>query len=80
MKAYDRTIGVLKDAVEKAKLGQDEKLAALRRLDGQARRLERSAGGPSFEAFVAEERRRSPEFGGRSVFGREADAAPGQAA
>ena len=79
-KVYDRTIAVLKEAMAKAKLGQDEKLGAIRRLDEQARRLEASAGGPSFDRFVAEERRRSPEFGGRSVFGREESRRPGKAA
>ena len=68
-RVYDKTIGVLKTAVGQAKLGNDEKLAAIRRLDEQARRLERHAGGPSFDAFVAEERARSHEYGGRSVFG-----------
>ena len=79
-RVYDRTIGVLKSAVEQAKLGRDEKLAALKRLDDQARRLERSAGGPSFEAYVAQERRRSADYGGRSVFGWEAQAAADEAA
>ena len=80
-KVYDRTIGVLKDAVEKAKLGNDEKLGAIRRLDEQARRLERHARGPSLDAFMAEERARSNEYGGRSIFGWEpAPAAPGKAA
>ena len=74
-KVYDRTIGVLKTAVEQARLGRDEKLAALKRLDDQARRLENLAGGPSFEALVAEQRRRSASYGGRSVFGWEAEAA-----
>jgi hypothetical protein len=68
---YDKTIGVLKHAVANAKLGNDEKLAALRRLDDQARRLERHASGPSLAAHLAEERDRSHEFGGRSVFGYE---------
>src|SRR5262249_21258067 len=40
---YDRTIEVLKSAVANAKLGREEELAALRRLDEQARRLERHA-------------------------------------
>jgi uncharacterized protein len=66
---YDRTIGVLKTAVQKAKLGQSEELAAIKRLDEQARRLERHASGPSVEALFVEERARSPEYGGRSVFG-----------
>jgi uncharacterized protein len=68
-RVLDQTISVLKTAVEKAKLGQDEKLGAIRRLDEQARRLERTAGGASLPAFIADERRRSHEYGGRSVFG-----------
>jgi hypothetical protein len=68
-KVYDRTIATLKTAVEQAKLGRDEKIGAIRRLDEQARRLEAHVSGPSFEAHLAEERRRSGEYGGRSVFG-----------
>jgi uncharacterized protein len=71
LKVYDRTIDVLKIAVRKAKLGHSEELAAIRRLDEQARRLERFTGGPSVEALFAEERVRSYEYGGRSVFGPE---------
>jgi hypothetical protein len=71
LKVYDKTIGVLKSAVETAKLGKDDKLAALRRLDEQARRLERYATGPSLEAHLADERARSHEYGGMSVFGAE---------
>lgn len=68
---YDQTIGVMKAAVTAARLGQDEKSAALRRLDRQARRLEARARGPLVEAFIAEERRQSHAYGGRSVFGHE---------
>jgi hypothetical protein len=68
-KVYDQTIGVLKTAVERAKLGNEERLAAIQRLDDQARRLERHAAGPSLEAYVAEERRQSHVFGGRTVTG-----------
>jgi hypothetical protein len=64
---YDETIRVLKSAVGKARLGQSEELAAIRRLDDQARRLDRKVSGPSFEAVIAEERARSPEYGGRTV-------------
>jgi hypothetical protein len=73
IKVYDETIRVLKSAVQQARLGRDEEMQALRRLDNQARALERTATGPSFEAFVARERNQSPELGGRSVFGWEAD-------
>jgi hypothetical protein len=71
LKVYDRTIGVLRSAIGKAKLGQSEQLAAIKRLDEQARRVERHAAGPSVEALFAEERARSPDYGGRSVFGPE---------
>src|SRR3954462_12118575 len=67
-KVYDRTVATLKGAIEKSKLGNDEKLQAIRRLDEQARRLERHVSGPSFDAVIAEERGRSNEYGGRSVF------------
>jgi hypothetical protein len=55
--------------VTQAKLGKEEELAALKRLDAQSRQLERHATGPSVEELLAEERRRSHEYGGRSVFG-----------
>ena len=66
---YDRTIEVLKSAVAHAKLGNEERLDAIRRLDDETRRLERHATGPSFTAFVADERQGSYDYGGRSVFG-----------
>jgi hypothetical protein len=69
LKVYDETIRVLKSAVQQAKLGRDEELGALERLDEESRRLEHFAKGPSVEALIAEERARSHEFGGRSVFG-----------
>ena len=67
LKVYDQTISVLKSAVVKAKLGKSEELAAIRRLDAEARRLEATASGPSFEALIAEERALSRSYGGRTV-------------
>ena len=69
IKVYDETIRVLKAAVTKAKLGQAEELGAIRRLDAEARRLERHATGPSVPDVIAEERARSHLYGGRTVFG-----------
>jgi uncharacterized protein len=69
LRVYDETIRVLKSAVRGARLGREEELGALRRLDEQARRLERHAAGPSVERLVAEEGARSPSYGGRSVSG-----------
>jgi hypothetical protein len=66
---YDKTIAVLKSAMTQAKLGNDERLDAIRRLDQQARRLEHHARGPSLPDYVATERQQSHAYGGRSVFG-----------
>jgi hypothetical protein len=68
-KVYDETIRVLKSAVTKAKLGQDEQLAALQRLDRESRRLESVAEGPPLQQIVSEEFALSHTYGGRSVFG-----------
>ena len=78
IKVYDETIRVLKSAVQNAKLGRDEEMQAVKRLDEQARRLERTASGPSLEAHIAVERGRSASLGGRSVFGWEQDIARNQ--
>lgn len=68
LKVYDQTIRVLKDAVSRAKLGNDERLAAIRQLDAQARALEGRVNGPTFDAFISDERAHAGEYGGRTVF------------
>ena len=72
VKVYDETIRVLKSAVTNARLGRDEELSAIKRLDDQARALERVAAGPTVQDVIAQERERSHRYGGRSVFGWEA--------
>jgi hypothetical protein len=72
LKVYDETISVLKRAVGSARLGRGEQLAAIKRLDDQARLIERAARteqaqGPSFAEFIAAEREDSPRYGGRTV-------------
>ena len=67
IKVYDETLRVLKQAVSQARLERADKLDALRRLDVHARRLERSARGPSFEAYIDSERAQSPALGGRTA-------------
>jgi hypothetical protein len=73
LKVYDETIRVLKGAIANGKLGRDEEMQALKRLDDQARQLEAAAKGPSLDAFIAKERGLSATLGGRSVFGWEKD-------
>ena len=67
LKVYDETIRVMKSAVSQARLDNTDRLAALQRLDEQARRLERTAAGPDFESFLAREREASPGYDGRTV-------------
>jgi hypothetical protein len=67
IKVFDQTIQLLKRAVARAKLGSSESLAAIRRLDAQARRLEATAAGPGFDEFIERERTLSHTFGGRTV-------------
>ena len=69
LRVYDETIRVLKSAVRSAKLGRQEKLGALKRLDEQARLLEQEASGPPVKELIADERDRSHAYEGRSVFG-----------
>jgi hypothetical protein len=67
LRVYDQTLRVLRQALDAAKLGNDDKLSALRELDRQARVLERTAAAPSFAEYVDGERRASPRFAGASV-------------
>jgi hypothetical protein len=69
LRVYDQTIATLKSAIGKAKLGREEELSALKRLDDQSRLLEGRSANASVGAFIARERRDSYAYGGRSVFG-----------
>jgi hypothetical protein len=78
LKIYDETLRVLMRAVDRAKLGQDDKLAALRRLDDQCRLAEAAARGKPLPAstaailstIVAHERAAAPALDGRTCTGR----------
>jgi hypothetical protein len=71
LRVYDETLRVLRSAVDRARLGQDERQAAIRRLDAQAQRLEEAAAGrgTGFEDLVAAEKAASRTYGGKSVAG-----------
>jgi hypothetical protein len=69
LKVYDETISVLKSAVRRAKLGEDDELAALQKLDRESRKLEHLATGPTVERLISDEFVYSAQYGGRSVFG-----------
>ena len=67
LRVYDETIRVLRGAVERAKLGNDERLHAIQMLDHQARELEASAKTPDLAAYLDCERAHSPSLGGKRV-------------
>jgi uncharacterized protein len=69
LRVYDETLRVMREAVERAKLGVDDRLSALRKLSDEARRLESAWRGPPFERIVEEERRNSFAYGGMTVAG-----------
>jgi uncharacterized protein len=69
---YDQTIGILQTAVHKAKLGQGERMEAIRSLGAVARKAEEDfvpAGG--LKEYIEKERRDSWKYGGRTVYGKE---------
>jgi uncharacterized protein len=67
VKVFDQTIRVLKNAVERSKLGNDDKVFAIKQLDREVRRLEPTAHVPDFDDFVAEEKKHVAEYDGRTV-------------
>ena len=69
LKTYDESIGVLRAALDRAKLGDSDKMDGFARLDGFVRTIEqRCEPQAKFDAALAHERRISPQLGGRSVF------------
>lgn len=66
---YDATLEVLRRAVSAARLGRDEEMAALRRLDRRARALEGRSQGVSLEAVTRAERQQAARWNGRTVAG-----------
>ena len=68
---YDETIRVLKDAVDKAKVGQSEKQDAIRKLSVISQQLEKDfVPNENFNQVIARERADSWKYGGRTVMGK----------
>jgi uncharacterized protein len=68
LRVYDETVRVLKDALARAKLGESERLDAIRRLDDQARRIDALAVTPAaLQAGFAREWDAKESLGGRTV-------------
>jgi uncharacterized protein len=71
-KVYDETIDILKNSVEKAKIGDNDKQQAIKNLTLIAQQMEKGfeAEPATFEKVISLERNTSHKFGGRTVFGR----------
>jgi len=69
LKTYDETLGVLRRALDAARIGHTEKLDGFRRLDRLTRAVEETREPiADFDASIARERKISPELDGRTVF------------
>lgn len=69
---YDETIKVLRNAVEKAKIGNSDKQQAIKSLHQIARNAEKDfVPNMDFEKVIQKERADSWKYGGRTVFGKE---------
>jgi uncharacterized protein len=67
LKVYDETVSVLKRAIGNARLGRREEMDAIKRLDDQARMIDRVVSGPSFAEYIATESEHSRDYGGRTA-------------
>jgi hypothetical protein len=70
VKVYDETISVLGKAVHKAKIGQADKLQAIKKLSELSRMAEQGfTPNQNFDALLERERNESWKYGGKTVFG-----------
>ncbi|PSL43370.1 hypothetical protein CLV51_10859 [Chitinophaga niastensis] len=68
---YDETIATLKDALNKAKIGQSDKQDAIKKLSVLSQQIEKDfEPNTNFDNVIAQERRDSWQYGGRTVFGK----------
>ncbi|HEY1039248.1 MAG TPA: DUF763 domain-containing protein [Bacteroidia bacterium] len=68
---YDQTIDVLRMAVEKAKLGNADKMEAVKNLTIATQAIEKGfTPNANFDKVIEQERRDSYKYGGRTVFGK----------
>jgi uncharacterized protein len=69
LKTYDESIGVLRRALDAAKVGDTDKIDGMKRLNGFVHAIERNAAPVAdVDAAIAHERKISPSLGGRTVF------------
>jgi hypothetical protein len=69
LKTYDESLGVLRRALDSAKIGDTEKIDGFRRLDGFVRAIEKKCNATAhFAEVIRHEDSISNDLDGRSVF------------
>ncbi|SHL32436.1 DUF763 domain-containing protein [Flavobacterium chilense] len=77
VKIYDETINTLQKAINRAKIGNSDKIEAIRKLSEISKKAEESfTPNANFDALIQRERDESYKYGGKTVFG---DAKPPKA-
>lgn len=71
LKIYDETVSILKKAVGQAKLGQDDKIMALKKLDQKVNQIDKSAKHVCLGDFVGAELKNSGRYKGMTVFNKQ---------
>ncbi|EJL60378.1 DUF763 domain-containing protein [Flavobacterium sp. CF136] len=70
LKIYDETIDTLQRAINRAKIGNSDKIEAIRKLSEISRKAEEGfTPNTNFDALIQKERDESYKYGGRTVFG-----------
>jgi len=68
LKTYDESLGVLRGALDRAKVGDPEKMEGMVRLNRFVEAIEKRVGPEAdFDAAMAHERKISKSLGGRTV-------------
>ncbi len=68
---YDETIKTLRSAIDKAKIGNSDKIKAIQSLTQISQRLEKDfIPNDNFDELMEKERNDSWKYGGRTVFGK----------
>ncbi|MBF4506996.1 DUF763 domain-containing protein [Flavobacterium sp. JLP] len=70
VKIYDETIDTLQRAINRAKIGNSDKIQAIQKLSEISRKAEESfTPNANFDALIQRERHESHQYGGRTIFG-----------
>jgi hypothetical protein len=70
VKIYDETIDTFQRAINRAKIGNNDKIDAIRKLSEISRKAEESfTPNDNFDALIQRERDESHKYGGRTIFG-----------